>query len=54
MKKTLIAGALVIGLFVVACDDGAEATPEPTPAPAAATEMPVEPTPESVEDAVQE
>jgi len=65
VKKTLIAAALVVSLsaVAVACDDGDDATPEPTAA-AVATEMPevteapaeeaTEAPAESVEDAVEE
>ena len=37
MKKAIIAAALVLSLAVVACDNGDEATPEPT-TPAEAVE----------------
>lgn len=48
VKKTIIAAALVLSLAIVACDDGGDATAEPTePAPAATeaaavTEAPAE------------
>ena len=37
VKKTIVAGALVVSLFVVGCNDN-KATPAPTEAPAAAVE----------------
>lgn len=37
MKKTILAGALVMSLFVVGCNNNS-ATPAPTEAPAAAAE----------------
>ena len=32
MRKSLIAGVLVLGLVAVGCDDGDDPTPEPEPA----------------------